>query len=167
MVWSIISPDIASYQAIEETSTTAKHNLGLEVQAFDESGVQGVCTFVYCTGVASTIATDWVVIGEDFSTVRLTANLKGPVGVAMSANVASQYGWYQRCGKAIGGSGGAIVDGAAIYATGAGAVGTVDDAVVDGDMVHNAFARSTIGGAVITGQFQIDRPYVDDIAGND
>lgn len=167
MVWSIVSPQIAKYQAITDTSTTKQHDLGLEVQAFDESGVQGTCTFVYCLGVASTIATDWVVIGEDFATARLTADLKGPVGVAMSANVASQYGWYQRVGKAIGGSGGAIVDGAAVYATGAGAVGTVDDAVVDGDMVHNAFARSTIGGAAITGQFQIDRPYVDDIASND
>lgn len=167
MVWSITSPNLAKYQAITETSTTKQHDLGTEVQAFDESGVQGVGTFVYCVGVASTIATDWVVIGEDYATTRLTANLKGPVGVAMSANVASQYGWYQRVGKAIGGSGGDITDAAALYATGAGAVGTVDDAVVDGDMVHNAFARSTITGAVITGQFQIDRPYVDDIAGND
>jgi hypothetical protein len=165
--WSIRSGTLACYQNIDETSTTKRHDLGTEVQAFDESGVQGVCTFVYCLGVASTIATDWAVIGEDFATTRLTADLKGPVGVAMSANVANQYGWYQRVGKAIGGSGGAIVDGAAIYATGAGAVGTVDDAVVDGDMVHNAFARSTIAGAAITGQFQIDRPYVDDIAGND
>jgi hypothetical protein len=167
MAWSILSPQLSRYQQITDVSTTKNHTLGLEVQAFDESGVQGTAWFVYCLGVASTIATDWVVIGEDFATARLTADLSGPVGVAMGANVASSYGWYQRTGKAIGGSGGAITDGAAVYATGAGAVGTVDDAVVDGDMVHNAFARSTIGGAVITGQFQIDRPYVDNIAGND
>jgi hypothetical protein len=165
MAWSIVNPPLSRYQSITENSTTKQHELGLEVQALDESGVQGVCTFVYCTGVASTIATDWVVIGEDFSTVRLVANSKGPVGVAMSACVASEYGWYQRTGKAIGGSGAAITDGAAIYAH--GTAGLVDDAVVDGDMVHNAFARSTISGAAITGQFQIERPYVDDIASND
>lgn len=165
MTWSIQSPQICRYQQIDETSTTQRHDLGLEVQAFDESGVQGVCTFVYCTGVASTIATDWVTIAEDFSTVRLVANAKGPVGVAMSACVAGEYGWYQRTGKAIGGSGAAITDGAAVYIH--GTAGLVDDAVVDGDMVHNAFARSTIAGAAITGQFQIERPYTDDIASND
>lgn len=166
-MWSIRTPGFIRGQAIDEVSSTKNHDLGTEVQAYDESGVQGMCTFVYCSGVANCIATDWVLIGEDFALARLTADQKGPVGVAMAALVASTYGWVQRVGKAIGGSGGAIVDGAPVYATGAGGVGTVDDAVVDGDMVHNAFARSTISGASITGQFQIERPYVDDIAAND
>jgi len=165
MAWSILTPGLAKYQAIDETSTTKNFPLGFMVQAFDESGVQGCCTFVYCSGVASTIATDWVTIAEDFATIRLVANAKGPVAVAMSACVASEYGWYQVTGKAIGGSGAAITDGAAIYIH--GTAGLVDDAVVDGDMVHNAFARSTISGAAITGHFQIWWPYTDDINSND
>jgi hypothetical protein len=163
--WTIVSPHIGSYQNIDESSTTKRHELGLEVQAIDTTGVLGTCTFVYCTGVASTIATDWVTIAEDFATVRLVADAAGPTGVAMSACVASEYGWYCRSGKVVGGSGAAITDGAAVYIH--GTAGLVDDAVVDGDMVHNAFARSTIAGAAITGQFQIDRPYTDNIAAND
>lgn len=150
-------------QPIEDTSTTQRHDVGLRVRA--KHATYGVGEFVYCTGVASTIATDWVTIGEDFATTRLVADAVGPVGVAMSANVASQYGWYQVYGKAIGGSGAAITDGAAIYIH--GTAGLVDDAVVDGDMVHNAFARSTISGASITGQFQIAYPYTDNINSND
>lgn len=163
--WTIVSPQIGGYQNIDVVSTVKNHPLGFEVQA--KHATYGVCTFRYCEGVANVIATDWCVIGEDHVLTRLTADLKGPVGIAMSAIVASSYGWVQVQGVGVGGSGGAIVDNAAIYATGAGAVGTVDDAVVDGDMVHGAFARATISGAVITGKFQIDRPYVDDIAGND
>lgn len=162
MGWVIIDKE-SGMQAITETSTTQNHALGRRVQAKHET--YGVGEFIYCPGVASTIATDWVTIAEDFATIRLVADAKGPVGVAMSANVASQYGWYQIYGKAIGGSGAAITDGAAIYIH--GTAGLVDDAVVDGDMVHNAFARSTISGAAITGQFQIAYPYTDDITTND
>jgi hypothetical protein len=162
MAWSIINP-IGSYQPITETSTTKRHPLGLRVQAEDPT--YGVGEFIYCTGVASTIATDWVTINMDaFTTVRLVADAVGPVGVAMSANVASQYGWYQIYGKAIGGSNGAIVDGAAIYIAG---TSLVDDAVTDGDMVHNALCRSTVGGAAITGEYQLAYPYTDNITTND
>ncbi len=164
MGWVITTPRLGM-QAITDVDTVQNHDLGTRVHARHET--HGVGEFVYCVGVASTIATDWLVIGEDFATTRLTADLKGPVGIAMSALVASRYGWLQIYGNAVAGSGGAITDGAAVYATGAGAVGTVDDQVVDGDMVHNAFARSTISGAAITGEFQIAYPYVDDIASND
>lgn len=151
-------------QAIEDTSTTQQHSLGYKRKA--KHATYGEGEFVYALGVASTIATDWVVLNpDDWSTTRLVANSIGPVGVAMSANVASQYGWYQVYGKAIGGSGGAIADNAQIYAH--GTAGLVDDAVVDGDMVHNAKCASTISGASITGEFEIYYPYCDDIAGND
>ena len=161
--WSIITPVLNKYQNIDETSTVQNHPLGFRVQAFHAT--YNVCEFVYCAGVASTIATDWVTIGEDFATTRLVADAVGPVGVAMSANVASQWGWYCIYGTVIGGSGAAIADNAAIYIH--GTAGLVDDTVVDGDMVHNAFARSVISGASITGKFQIAYPYTDNINSND
>lgn len=162
--WSVINP-VGRYQAIEDTSTTQQHYIGYRVQAWHPTYKVG--EFVYLIGVANTIATDWVVYDEAGATIRITAASVGPVGIAMSANVASQYGWYQIFGQAIGGSGGAIVDNALVYATGAGAVGTVDDAVVDGDLVHGAICRSTVSGAVITGTYQLTYPFMYALTGAD
>lgn len=165
MAWSIVSPQIGSYQAIDEVSTTQKHPFGFRVWAEDPT--YGVAEFVYVKGVASVIATDWCTIAEDWALVRLVADAVGNVCIAMAAiDAATDYGWGCIYANTIaGGSGGAITDGAKIYAH--GTAGLVDDAVVDGDMVHNAITRSTISGAAITGRFQIYYPYNDDIAGND
>lgn len=156
---------IVSQQAIADVSTTQLHPLGTRVLAEDPDF--GIGEFIYCKGVASVIATDWCTIAEDFALVRLVADAVGPVGIAMSAiDAATDYGWV--CIKAntvAGGSGGAIVDAAQIYISSTAA--TVDDAVVDGDMVHNALCRSTITGAAITGKFQIWYPYTDNINSND
>ena len=163
--WKFIEP-VLGLQPIANTETTLPtgHYLGMKRRARHETYGEG--EFVYLLGVASTIATDWCTLNyDDGTTTRLVANAIGPVGIAMSANVANQYGWYQIYGKAIGGSGAAIADNAQIYAH--GTAGLVDDAVVDGDMVHNAKCASTIGGASITGEFEIYYPYTDDIASND
>ena len=163
MAWTIITP-LHNAQPIATVDTVQNHPLGMRVLASDPT--YNVGEFIYMKGVTSLIATDWVTIAEDFTAVRLVADAKGPVAVAMSAaDAATKFGWFQIYGKAIGGSGAAITDGAAIYAH--GTAGLVDDAVVDGDMVHNAFARSTIAGAAITGEFDIFYPYCDDIAAND
>lgn len=165
MAYSIITPGFASYQAIEEVSTTQQFKLGTRVHASDDT--YGVAEFIYVKGVASVIATDWCTIAEDFALVRLVADADGPVGIAMAAiDAATDYGWVCIYGNTVaGGSGAAITDGAKIYAH--GTAGLVDDAVVDGDLVHNALCRSTIAGAAITGRFQIWYPYCDNIAGND
>lgn len=160
--WSIIGPSTVRYQNIDETSTTQNHPLGYRVHAVHAT--YGVAEFVYCAGVASTIATDWVTIGSDFATTRLVADAVGPVGIAMSACVASNWGWYCIYGKVPGGSAGAIVNNTQIYISG---TATVDDAVTDGDMVHGAICRSTISGASITGLFQLYYPYTDNINSND
>lgn len=164
--WTIINP-IGNLRPITSTETTlGQMYLGMRVLAADVSlSTPLVSEFIYCVGVASTIATDWVTIAEDFATIRLVADADGPVGIAMSANVANQYGYYHIYGNGVGGSGAAITDGAKIYIH--GTAGLVDDAVVDGDLVHNALCRSTIGGAAITGDFQIWYPYTDNIPGND
>ena len=55
--------------------------------------------FVYLQGTASTVAGDWVVYDENYSTTRLTADEVGPVAIAMATVTAVSYGWYQVYGK--------------------------------------------------------------------
>lgn len=85
-------------QAIDETSTTQKHELGLICTADDPSLGSG--EFIYLKGVASTVVGSIVDYDVSFQSALHTTALNTPsaVGVAMSANVASQYGWYQISG---------------------------------------------------------------------
>ena len=122
-------------QAIRDTSTVQKLPLGYRCKASDAT--YGVGEFIYLKGVASTALGSWVHFNaDDYSTALTAANGIGPVAVSMSANVADQYGWYQIYGKAVGKALASYADNAAVYLT--ATAGSVDDAVVDGDMVHNA-----------------------------
>lgn len=164
MGWKIVEQTIG-VQPIDVTSTTQKHPLGLLVRAEHET--YGAGEFIYLLGVANTAVGSWATINMDNgSTALLAADAIGPVGVAMSANVASQYGWYQRTGKAVGKALSGYVDNALVWAT--GTAGSVDDAVVDGDMVHLAKGASNLD-TPSTGfaEFEIANPYTDDIAAND
>ncbi len=155
----------AGSQAIADTSTTQRHPLGTIVTAYDPT--YGAGEFIYLLGVASTAVGSWVTYNaDDFSTTLLVANAIGPVAVSMSANVASQYGWYQISGKAVGKALTGYVDNALVWAT--STAGSVDDAVVDGDMVHLAKGASALD-TPSTGfaEFEIHRPYTDDITTND
>lgn len=150
-------------QPIDETSTTQKHPLGMIVRAVDKASTNyGVGEFIYLLGVASTVLGSWVLYNEDnFGTSLLAANDIGQVAVAMSANVASQYGWYQISGKAVGKALAGFVDNANVYST--ATAGSVDDAVVAGDRVKKAKGASALD-TPSTGlaEFEISRPFVDD-----
>lgn len=164
--WAPIAPQIG-LQPITDTGTTQKHPLGTRVKAKDVSNTTsfGEAEFIYLKGVASTAAADWVTYNAtDFTTTRLAANAVGSVAVAMSANVASQYGWYCIFGKCNGLSANDIAINLPVYIGGTAAV---DDAVVDGDLIHGAFSRSTITGAVATGVFELTYPFVLDTTGAD
>lgn len=164
MAYKIVNPIIGS-QAIADTSTVQQHPLGTRVRAIDP--VYGEGEFIYLLGLASTAIGTWVTFNQDDnSTTILAANAIGPVAVAMSANVASQYGWYQVYGKAIGLVLAGYLDNALVWIS--ATPGSIDDAVVDGDLVHNAKGASAIG--VPSGSFaeiEIQYPYTDDIAAND
>ncbi len=152
-------------QGIAETSTTQNVPLGTRVRAVDATYGEG--EFIYLLGVASTAVGSWVHFNaDDYSTALAAANGIGPVATAMSANVAWWYGWYQIYGKAVGKALAGYADNAAVYLT--ATAGSVDDAVVDGDMVHNAKGASAVG-TPSTGlaEFEIQYPYTDDIATND
>jgi len=155
-----ITDQIAGNQAIADTSTTQKHPLGTIVRAVDPTYGEG--EFIYLLGVANTAVGSWVTVHEDgFTTTLLAANDIGRTAISMSANVASQYGWYQISGKAVGKALAGYVDNALVYAT--ATAGSVDDAVVAGDRVKKAIGASAVD-TPSTGlaEFEIDRPFMDD-----
>ena len=150
-------------QKISVTSTVQNHPLGTVVEAADVAATAyGSGQFIYLLGVASTAVGSVVLYNaDDFSTSLLAANDIGPVAVAMSANVASQYGWYQRTGKAVGKVLASFADNANCYAT--ATAGSVDDAVVAGDLVKNMKGASAID-TPSTGlaELEISYPFMDD-----
>lgn len=88
-------------QPIGANSTTQNHPLGTIIRAYDPTLGQG--EFVYLLGVASTVVGNTVTYNATTYQTTLspnTANNEGPQAVAMSANVASQFGWYQIGGLA-------------------------------------------------------------------
>lgn len=164
MSFTIVEQRIG-FPQITDHDTTQKVALGRIVQASDPT--YGTGEFIYLKGVASTAVGSWVTYNlDDFSTALLAANAIGPVAVAMSACVASEYGWYQISGKAVGKALASYADNGLVFGT--GTAGSVDDAVVDGDMVHLAKGASAIDTpSAGFAEFEISRPYTDDIAGND
>lgn len=146
-------------QPVAETSTLQRHAPGTVVRAKDPT--YGAGEFIYLKGAASTAVGSIVLYNpDDFTTSLLAANDTGPVAVAMSANVANQYGWYQIQGKAVV-KAGTVADNGNVYAT--AVAGTVDDAVVAGDRVKNAkFASADGTPSAGLAECEIWRPFVDD-----
>lgn len=96
--------NLVGAQPIATTDTVQNHPLGTTVRAVDPTYGEG--EFVYLLGVASTV-TGMVVKfnATTYQTALLSVtngkNKGEPVAVAMSANVAAQYGWYQIQGNAV------------------------------------------------------------------
>jgi len=100
MAYSVF--DLAGAQPIANTSTEQKHVLGTIVRATDPTYGEG--EFIYLLGVASTAIGS--IVAFDASTYQTVlcavgGNIPRPIAVSMSANVASQYGWYQISGQAV------------------------------------------------------------------
>ena len=101
MAYKITNQLIGSQQ-IADTSTTALHALGTIVHAVDPT--YGGGEFIYLLGVANTVVGNTVTYNATTWLTALTPNtasFQAPIAVAMSANVASQYGWYQISGNAV------------------------------------------------------------------
>lgn len=140
MTYQVTTP-MGATQPIAATSTTQNHALGTIVRAVDPTYGEG--EFVYAKGVASTVVGSVALIDSYAGTTVLTvAGSRGPVGVAMSANVASQYGWYQI-------SGSAVVKTGTVAAAGVGfstaTAGQLDDAVVAGDKIDGIVFKTANG----------------------
>lgn len=87
-------------QPIATTSTVQNHPLGTIRRAADAT--LGAGEFIYLKGVVGTVAGTMVNYDDSFQTAINTGGLATPrpVAVAMSANVAAAYGWYQISGVA-------------------------------------------------------------------
>ena len=128
----IIDTPVVGAQPIGTTETTQYHPIGTIVKAKDF--LLGEGEFIYLKGVASTAVGDLVgyqsLAGSgttvNATSTRTVAATRGPVAVAMSANVANQFGWYQISGNAVINCAAAIAANALIYASAtAGSVSTV------------------------------------------
>lgn len=148
-------------QDIDETSTTARVPLGTIVRAIDTATTDyGVGEFIYMLGVASTVVGSVVTYDAGgFTTALASANAVGGVAVAMSANVASQYGWYQISGRGVVKGLASLAADKLCYLT--STAGSIDDAVVVGDAIHfmettSALDTPSTGLAEVT----LSRPFV-------
>ena len=93
---------LVGHQPIAATETTAMHPLGTIIRA--HSATYGAGEFIYLRGIGSTTVGSIVNYrGTTFTTALGYAgeNVPHPVAVAMSANVANQFGWYQISGIAV------------------------------------------------------------------
>ena len=81
-----IQTALVGAQGIAQTDTTSNHPLGARIFANDTT--YGGAEFVYLKGVASTVVGSVVIYDQYAGTSTLaTAGSRGPVAVAMSANV--------------------------------------------------------------------------------
>ncbi len=148
--------------AIDTVDTSQQAPLGLEVQAIDDT--YGAATFKYVKGVADGATGMWVTYNsDDYSTALLARDGIGPVGIMMSALVASTFGWIQTSGKNSSAlAADAVADNGNLYST--TTAGKVDDAVSTGNRVQRAKAASavTAAGAI---EVELERPFVDDALG--
>jgi hypothetical protein len=151
---------IIGCQNIADTDTVLRHPLGKIVTA--EDPVYGGGEFIYLKGVVATVVGSLVNYDQFLGTTTLAPATggKGPVAVAMSANVANQYGWYQITGCAAVKAPNAMVPGAEVFML-AATPGSVDDAAVNGEQVCNAVVSTTTGTpSAGLGLIQISRPYL-------
>jgi hypothetical protein len=158
MAFRIVDGVIGNQQ-IADTDTVQRHPLGKIVTA--EDPVYGGGEFIYLKGVAGTVVGSLVDYDLNAGTTTLAPATggTGQVAVAMSANVANQYGWYQIAGVAAVKAPNAMVVGAEIYML-AATLGSVDDAAVAGEQILNAKALSTTGTpSAGLALIQINRPF--------
>ena len=158
MAFFVTSPVLGS-QKIADTSATKLHPLGTTVRAADATLGEG--EFIYLKGVGSTVVGSIVNYDDNFQTALDTTSTAGPsrpLAVAMSANVANQYGWYQISGLAV-----AVKANTVSFADGAGlgAGSGLAVAVATGSVIQSAIVRAVASAKsdVTSVKIAINRPH--------
>lgn len=105
MTWRIISPT-PGLQKLTDGSSTQNHPVGKIIMATDDAtSGQGTAEFIYLLSPATIIGslvTYNATTGQATLTAAATDKFTGvPVAVAMRANTAGQYGWFQISGLAV------------------------------------------------------------------
>ena len=146
-------------QNIDETSTTQNHALGTIINC--KHATYGTGEFIYLKGVASTAVGNLVTYDDTWQTALGTSTVGAPsepYAVAMSACVASNYGWYQISGMAIAKKANTVsfADGAGLAAGSGLAV-----AVATGTVMQSAIVRTVASAKsdVTTVAIAINRPH--------
>ena len=148
-------------QAPSDTSSTQKHQPGVEMEAIDET--YGAAIMVYARAASAITYGMFVLLQEDtpFSATPLVTTTSGAVAVAMTAMASGDYGWFQRTGKAIGQAAAGYADNALVYAM-ASPAGQVSSTVVAGSRIKKALGASAVGTpSAGLAEFEIDRPFMD------
>jgi len=150
--------NLAGGQQIAETSSTKEHPLGTIVRGWDPTYGEG--EFIYLQGIGSTVDGSVVNYDANWVTELNTTGLAtpSPLAVAMSANVASRYGWYQISGQAV------VVKSAALsldigntIATAAGAAIVVASGLIVNGAIVAAVASAVTGSTSV--RVMINRPH--------
>ncbi len=140
--------DLPGGQPIADTSSVQKHPLGTRVRAVDP--VYGEDEFIYLKGVVGTVVGSVVIFDQKNGTTTLSvAATQGSAAVAMSANVASQYGWYAVAGAVSVQAAGGTVAGLA-YAT--ATAGVLANTVVVGQRVGGLIFVGAVAGGIADAQ---------------
>ena len=135
---------------------------GMIVQASDPT--YGMGEFILLQGVASTAIGDLVTYNSTtFQSVRAAVgtNIPFPIAVAMSANLAATWGWYQISGVAVvnkstGATVGLVATNAAIGVVSVGLYG----ATAASSEIQGAFNNASVTSAATTGQITLNRPHL-------
>lgn len=160
MAYTISTPLVGA-QPIAVTDTTQNHAVGTIVRGVDPT--YGEAEFIYLKGVASTAVGSIVTYNTSSGTTALApvgTNKPQPVAVAMSANVANQYGWYQISGIAVVAKS-ATVSLAANVAIGVKTIGLVAS-TGSGKEVQGALVAAVASAATgrTTVQVVVNRPHM-------
>lgn len=157
------TPELGT-QPIGATSTVQNHPLGRIVTAYDPTYGEG--EFIYLLGVASTVVGSIVSYNGNTSgtptwqtaLAAATANQGVSLAVAMAANLAASYGWYQIAGMAVCATNGTLATGPGkVYLAGSGQLTSTAAA---GEEVLNA-VNVTATGTPASAQavVEINRPF--------
>lgn len=149
-----ITDDKLGTQPIGTTDTVQNLPLGTIVRAVDPTYGEG--EFIYLKGVASTVVGSAVVWDSAFQTTLAVAASRGPVGISMSQNVASQFGWYQISGIGQAISAGSVASGAALQTSATG--GKIDDTITAGQFIDGAVSKGTAGAGDALFAVGLSRP---------
>jgi hypothetical protein len=138
------------------------HPFGTIVRARDAGSTgYGEGEFIYVKGVANGAVASWAGYNSKTGATTLAAaNGNYPLGVMVSTlDATTKFGWLQIRGRAVGKCLTEFADNGVCYLT--STAGSIDDASVIGDVVHNAIGRN--GGTVtvgdLAGEFELNRPY--------
>jgi hypothetical protein len=163
MTW-VFTENRLGLQPIEITSTVQNADEGTVARAYDSTGTQGGGEFMYLKGAANTVVGLLVTYDPVNHTTTLspnTGNLAQPVAVAMSANVAANWGWYQIGGAAvIKKTAVKVSPNVALYQS--ATIGRVMSTAASGKQLVNARSvnAATVASATSTITAIIDRPFL-------